>query len=117
MTENEQRRYVAYQVLSQGRLQQADVFNAVWHALLNFLGELGSSESEAWPVRGVWDEAKQQGLVRCGNAAVERVRTALALIARMADVPVCVKVLGVAGTVSAAKQKYFGERDLAAFAK
>lgn len=111
----EQKRYIAYQVLSQSRLQQIDIHNAVWHALLNFLGELGASEAEAWPVRGVWDESKQQGLVRCGNAAIERVRTALALIARIADVPVCVRVLGVAGTVSAAKQKYFGERDLTAF--
>ena len=117
MAEPEQRRYIAFQILSKSKLQQMDIHNAVWHALLNFLGELGVAEAEVWPVRGVWDDAKQQGLVRCGNSCIERVRTALSLIVRIGDIPVCVRVLGVSGTVSAAQRKYFGERDLTAFVK
>ncbi|MFH0829775.1 MAG: Rpp14/Pop5 family protein [Candidatus Aenigmatarchaeota archaeon] len=117
MAEKEQRRYIAFQILSQAKLQQGDIHNAVWQALLNFLGELGTAEAEAWPVRGVWDDEKQQGLVRCGNSYIEKVRTALALMIRINDVPVCVRVLGVSGTVGAAQHKYFGERDLTAFVK
>jgi ribonuclease P/MRP protein subunit POP5 len=111
----DKRRYLAYQVLSKSKLNQVDIHNAVWHGLLNFLGEHGSAECEAGVVRTVWDEAKQQGLVRCNHTSVERVRTALALMQRISDVPVLVRVLGVSGTVKAAQRKYFGERDLAAF--
>lgn len=117
MPEREQRRYIAFQVLSKSKLLQVDIHNAIWHALLNFMGEFGVAEAEVWPVRGVWDDVKQQGLVRCGNSHIEKVRTALSLIVRIGDAPVCVRVLGVSGTVSAAQHKYFGERDLTAFVK
>lgn len=109
------RRYLAYQVISEQKIPFVDLVNTIWHALLNFLGELGTAQAEIWIVRDTFDESKQIGLIRCGHTAVEQVRAALSLIQRIGDTRVVVKVLGISGTMKGAKKKFFGEKDLMNF--
>lgn len=114
-TLRERRRYMAFQVLTKADIPPSDVAGAIWHSILNFLGELGTAQSEVWLVKSVYDEKNKMGLVRCGHTAVEHVRAALALVGRIGDVPVTIKVIGISGTISAARKKYFGEKDLASY--
>ena len=114
-TLRERNRYIAYQVVSESPINYSDLTNTIWHSLLNFLGELGTAEANVWIVKNVYNEAKQMGLVKCKHIAVEQVRTALALIQRIGDVRVVVKVLGVSGTLKAARKKFFKEIDLTTF--
>lgn len=51
-------------------------------------------------------------MIRCSHLAVENVRASLALINRIGDVRVIIKVLGVSGTIKAARRKFFGEKTL-----
>ncbi len=78
------------------------------------MGELGTAEADVWLVRNVYDEKNQMGLIRCSHTSVEQVRAALALIQRIGDMPVAAKVIGVSGTIKAARTKYFGENELSA---
>ena len=110
-------RYLAYQVVSEKKIPFSDLINAMLHSVLNFLGELGTSQSNIWIIRNTWDEEKSMGLVRCNHTSIEQVRAALALVQRVGDTPVVIKVLGVSGTIRAARKKFFGERDLKSFTK
>ncbi len=110
------RRYIAYQVISQEKILYSDLTNALWHSILNFLGELGASEAEIWLVKNLYDDKKQAGILRCSHNYVEKIRAALSLIDRIGDIRVVIKVLGVSGTIRATKMKYFSETSLKEFA-
>ncbi|MFH1473541.1 MAG: Rpp14/Pop5 family protein [Candidatus Aenigmatarchaeota archaeon] len=109
------RRYIAYQVISEEKVLLQDLINSIWHSILNFLGEHGSSEADIWIARDIYDEKKQMGLIRCSHLTVEHIRASLALMERIGDTRVVVKVLGVSGTIKAAKMKFFGETRLTEF--
>jgi len=111
------RRYLAYQVISEQKILFQDLINTIWHSVLNFLGEFGASEADLWIVRDVYDEKRQVGILRCSHTSVEHIRTALALVQRIGDVRVIIKVLGVSGTIKATKMKFFGETTLTEFTK
>jgi ribonuclease P/MRP protein subunit POP5 len=109
------KRYIAYQVISESQFLFQDFVNSVWHSLLNLLGEFGSSQAEIWIARDIYDEARQIGIIRCSHDNVEQVRTSLALIERIGDVRVILKVLGISGSIKATKMKFFGETRLTEF--
>jgi ribonuclease P/MRP protein subunit POP5 len=111
------RRYIAYQVISQEKFLFQDLTNAIWHSILNLLGELGASHLDLWIVKDTYDEKKQIGILRCSHDNVEQLRAALALIERIGDVRVIVKVLGVSGSIKATKMKFFEETRLTEFTK
>ena len=109
-------RYMAYQVIAEKKILFADLANAMWHSMLNLLGESGTGKTNIWILKSAWDENNQTGLIKCDHTAVEHVRASLALIQRIGDNPVIVKVLGISGTIKSAKKKFFGERDLTYYA-
>jgi ribonuclease P/MRP protein subunit POP5 len=109
------RRYIAYQVYSEDRFIFQDLSNSIWHSILNFLGELGASKADIWVAKDVYDESRQIGIIRCSHDAVEQVRASLALMERIGDVRVIVKVLGISGSIKATRMKFFGETNLTEF--
>lgn len=116
-TLREKSRYLAYKVFSEKKIEFSDLVNAFWHSSLNFLGESGTANANIWIMKTTWDEENQTGMIKCSHMDVEQVRTSLALIQRIGDMPVIVSVLGISGTMKAAKSKFFGERDLTSFTK
>lgn len=109
-------RYLAYEVISDTKLEFIDVMNAIWFSVIGLLGELGAAEVQMRIIKDSWKADKQAGLLRVGHTAVEPVRAALALAARIGDVPIIIRVLGVSGTIKGARKKFFGEVDLGSFA-
>jgi len=109
------RRYIAYQVISEEKFIFQDLANSIWHSLLNLLGELGASEADIWIARDIYDEKRQIGIIRCSHDMVEHVRAALALMERIGDIRVVVKVLGISGSIKATRMKFFEETKLTEF--
>jgi ribonuclease P/MRP protein subunit POP5 len=109
------RRYIAYEVVSEEKVLIDDLMNTIWHTVLNFLGEHGTSKTDMLIAKDTYDENKQMGLIRCSHDNVEQIRASLALIERIGDVRVVFKVLGISGTMNAAKMKFFGETRLTEF--
>jgi len=114
-TLRDKKRYLAFEVISEGKIEFGDMVNAFWHSLLNLIGEIGAARAKIWFVSDSWDENRQRGLIRCDNKYVEYVRVSLALIERIGDKRVVVNTLGVSGTMKAARRKFFGERTLEDF--
>lgn len=114
-TLREKKRYLAFEIISEEKLEFEDILNAFWHSLLNLCGELGTSQANIWFIKDLWDEQNQKGLIKCRHDSVEYVRSALALIERIGDIRVIIYTLGVSGTMKAAKRKFFGERTLEDF--
>lgn len=108
-------RYIAYQVISEEKILLQDLINSFWHSVLNFLGEQGTAKADIWIAKDIYDEKRQMGLIRCSHLTVEHLRASLALMERIGDTRVVVKVLGVSGTIKAAKMKFFGETRLTEF--
>lgn len=115
-TLRERKRYIAFQVIAESKVDINDVFNSLWHSLLNFLGEYGVAQAGVWISKSNYDDSKQIGIIRCDHVSVEHIRASLSLIERIGDTRAIVKVLGVSGTIKAARKKFFGEVDLQTFA-
>ena len=106
------KRYLAFRIISENKVNYNDLSNTIWHSILNFLGEFGSSEADAWIIKESYKEDEQIGLIKCSHISVEKVRAALALVQRIGDTRVIIQILGISGTIKAAKKKFFGQRDL-----
>ena len=109
------RRYLAFQVFSEEKILLQDLINTIWHSLLNFLGETGTSRANIWIIKDTYDEKRQMGILRCSHDIVEDVRAALTLIQRIGDTRVVFRVLGISGSIKATKIKFFGESRLTEF--
>ncbi|MCD6368093.1 MAG: ribonuclease P protein component 2 [Candidatus Aenigmarchaeota archaeon] len=114
-TLREKKRYLAFEVISESKLEFEEILNAFWHSLLNLCGEIGTANTNIWFVKDMWNENSQRGVIRCRHDTVEYVRSALALIDRIGDSRVIINTLGVSGTMKVVKRKFFGERTLEDF--
>lgn len=109
------KRYIVFQVYSEEKISFEDIVNAIWGSFLNFAGELNLALSRIKMIEDLWDEEKQICVIRCSHTAVELVRAVLILIDRIGDQRVVFRILGVSGTLNAAKRKFIDQRTLEEF--
>ncbi len=103
-----QKRYIVFEAISEHPIEYKDLSEAVWMSLLDFSGEIGSSEARMWMITNLYDDKAQKGVIQCGSKSVEVVRAALALIQIVSENKCIVKVLGVTGTLKSARDQYLG---------
>ena len=108
-------RYLAFDAISEQKILLDDLINTIWHSVLNFLGETGTARANIKIIKDTYDDNRQMGILRCSHDEVENVRSALALIQRIGDTRVILRVLGISGSIKAAKMKFFGESRLSEF--
>ena len=108
-------RYLAFDAISEQKILLDDLINTIWHSVLNFLGETGTARANIKIIKDTYDDNRQMGILRCSHDEVENVRSALALIQRIGDTRVIFRVLGLSGSIKAAKMKFFGESRLDEF--
>lgn len=108
-------RYVVFEVMSERATAFEDFTNALWNSVLSLLGELTASECRIWPIRDLYDDRSQRGVLKCGHDRVEHVRTALSLITMLGETRASVRILGVTGTLKSARNKYLGMPDLRSY--
>lgn len=102
----QQKRYIVFEVISENPVMYNDIISSVWNSMLGFLGELGSSEARIWFVTGLYDDKTQRGVIRCRHDSVEKVRAVLSLVQIIGESRSILKIIGVTGTIKAAKNKY-----------
>ena len=110
-------RYLAFDVISEKKILLDDLINTIWHSALNFLGEVGTSHANIKIIKDTYDDQRQMGILRCSHDEVENIRASLALIQRIGDIRVVFRVLGISGSIKAAKMKFFGESRLNEFTR
>jgi len=109
------KRYVIFEIISDNPITYSDLVNTIWNSMLNFLGELESSEAMIWSIQNLYDEKSQKGVIKCRHDFVESIRAILSLIQTAGETKVIIKVLGVTGTIKSARNKYLLSKDLRNF--
>lgn len=107
-------RYVVFEIISELPVDFNDFVKALWNSAGELLGDLTASEARVWVVRNLYDQRLQRGVLKCAHDRVEHMRAALALVKAVGENRAIIHVVGVTGTIKAARNKYLGQPDLTA---
>jgi len=96
------KRYIAFELVSEGDVDEKEFISSLWKTMLSLFGEIGSAHC------GIWLEYfdGRRGILRCHREALNKVKVALTLISRVGDVDIIPKILGVSGTIKKCRKKY-----------
>jgi ribonuclease P/MRP protein subunit POP5 len=103
----EKKRYIIFELLSDEKIEFDELIKAIWSSTINLIGILGVAKTNFKFINDLYDKEKQKFVVRCLPKDVEVIRLALALITEINEKKVCIRSLGVTGTLKAAKIKFF----------
>ena len=103
MSKRVRRRYLALRVVSEQRVTERAVMDAVWNAVLKLFGEYGASQANLRLME--YDQQRNFAVVRCFHTALERVRASIASITEIGGKPAVIHVMGVSGTLRALRKK------------
>jgi ribonuclease P/MRP protein subunit POP5 len=104
------KRYIAFEAISEIPLNRDDVISLVWETSLNFHGECKTSKFDLWIMK-VWktrsmDKNKIKGIIQCNRDEIKSVRAAILLISKFRGKPVVFHTLGISGTIKSAIKKF-----------
>lgn len=105
----EQKRYIIFEILSDGKIAYNELINAIWNSMLDYLGEAETAEARIWLIQNLYDEQKQRGILKCKHDYVEKMRVALSLIQIIGETKCVIRITGVTGTIKSANMKYLSE--------
>lgn len=89
--------------MSEQLLNEKDVIDAVWSAILKLFGEYGASQVNLALIE--YDPQKSYAVVRCLHKALEMVKASIASITEINGKPAAVHIVGVSGTLKALRKK------------
>lgn len=95
----EEQRYLEFQLHSDEKHELGDVVDAVWDAVLEFLGSKEASRADIWIMGDEFQESEQRGVIQVNRDAVNEVRAALALLDEIDGVKAFIRVTQVSGTL------------------
>jgi ribonuclease P/MRP protein subunit POP5 len=99
----EKKRYVAFEILSNAKLDVHAVAKAVWSAVLQFTGELGASKMGLIVLTDLYNRTKQKGIVRVAHTGLDAVRASFTFITTIDGHPVTVRSIAASGSITKAK--------------
>ena len=103
MPKQMRRRYLALKIVSEQPINERDVMDAVWNAVLKLFGEYGASQANLSLIE--YDPQRNFVVVRCSHAVLERVRASIASVTEINGKPAVIHVIGVSGTLRALYKK------------
>lgn len=103
MSRRVKRRYLALKIESAESLEEEDIKDAVWNAVIQLFGEYGASQAGLFLVK--YDEKKGEAVLRCSLKALSMVHASVASITEIRDKSVALHVLRISGTLRALSQK------------
>jgi len=103
-TLREKKRYIYFKVRSRNTVRFVDVKNAGWDSILDIMGELGAAKANPHFIRNLWDNSKQEGVIRCSHLFTDQIKLALSLIHHIGDEQVIFQSLKVSGTIKGTGQ-------------
>ncbi len=100
----EKKRYVVFEVISDEEVSIDVLAEEIYRHGIELLGELGLSRLSMWVMKNMFNGSR--GIVRVRPGGVEETRLILASIRQVDEVPAIISVVGVTGTIRAAKVRY-----------
>jgi ribonuclease P/MRP protein subunit POP5 len=116
-TIRDKKRYIAFEVTSQGSLGREDVISLVLETSLYLYGAWGTGKFDLWVVK-LWgcktvnnapeavSEYKMKGILRCRREEVDSVRAVLPTITNYRGKSVVFHTLGISGTIKSAIKNF-----------
>ncbi len=98
------RRYIAFDVIGQGRLTRGEVIDSLVGSHLSFVGERDYSVSSPWLIS--FDEGSQRGIVRTNLDGLHQLRASMALINEVRGKRVIFRTLGLSGTIRSCEDRF-----------
>lgn len=97
------RRYLALKVVSEQPVNEKDVMNSVWSAILQLFGEYFASQVNLSLIEYI--PQRNYIFVRCSHKALEIVRASIASITEIRGKPAAIHVILVSGSLRALRRK------------
>jgi RNase P/RNase MRP subunit POP5 len=104
-TLREKKRYVFFRVHSAEKVDYRMVRDAITNSLLNWLGDKDLALARPWVIKNLWDQGRQEGVLRCSHTYVDDVKVSLGLIHQIGDSRVIIQSFRVSGTIKSGKKK------------
>lgn len=101
-TLKEKKRYVAFEVITDGKPSSTDVSKTIWNSVHNFVGTKGAALMGLHIFNDKYKHNK--GLLRVTHTQVDPLKASLALIHNINQQPVIIRTLGVSGILQKAEQ-------------
>ena len=106
----EKKRYLAYEVISKHRFNDAvHVNKAILDAANDFLGDLGMAKAGILPINDKWNADSQRGIMRVNNKHVDELKASLIFVKNINGKGAIVKSVGASGILRKAQQKYLNQ--------
>lgn len=105
----EKKRYIVFEVISENKIEFEELIKAVFNYTINLIGILGVAKTNFRFMHDLYDEKEQIFVLRCLPRDVELIRLSMALITEINEKKVCIRSLGVTGTIKSARRKYLEE--------
>jgi len=102
------RRYLAFEVMSAGKIGRDDFINELRAASQSLLGDLGASQCDLWLI----DFDGARGILRCARDKTTLARAVLATINKIGKISVGARVLGISGTIKGVTEKFIERRGI-----
>lgn len=106
----EKKRYLIFEIISDKKIELGELIKSVFNHTINLIGILGVARTNFRFLQDLYDEKKQIFILRCLPRDVELIRLSMALITEINEKKVCIKSLGVTGTIKSARRKYLKYR-------
>jgi len=107
MGKRQRRRYIAFNLLSEGEITKSMFIRSIANEIIRIYGEYGASKAQFW--LSYYEEKSKRGIIQCSHKTVDLIRVPLAAMTEIEKIPVLIHVLGISGTIKTAKDKYFGD--------
>ncbi len=102
------RRYLAFDVMSTGKIGRDDFISDLRLASQSLLGDVGASQCDLWLI----DFDGHRGILRCARDKTTLARAVLATINKVGRASVGARVLGISGTIKGATEKFIERRGI-----
>ncbi|MGM5488897.1 MAG: Rpp14/Pop5 family protein [Nanobdellota archaeon] len=103
----EKKRYLVFKIESKDSLGGFNLVSRELHKGLAYsLGSFGIARAGISILPDLYDQERQEGIIRTSNRGLDEVRAALACITYLNGIPVLIHSLGVSGILKKAKSKF-----------
>lgn len=95
----EKERYLRFRIHAEEKVEFGELADAVWSAVLGYIGSKGAGNSNHWIISNQFNEDKQEGIIRVERSSVDDFRAALSFINSFGDKNGFLEITKVSGSI------------------
>ena len=103
MPKGVRRRYLALKLVSERSIDQEDLMNTIWDAMIQLFGEYGASQTDLTLIK--YNPERNYAIIRCSHKALELVKASIASITEIKGKPAAIHIQRVSGTLKALRAR------------